>query len=324
MNERLQFSWGHIIAFMALIAFSYVAFVGLIYLSNGNFNTAAIWTGIIDAILMLVFIGAQQLKASGKNMARKINIERTLIFGSPIIFIIAMIPVSHAWTLNGQQTYIVSSFTQSINHAKDLFSEYDAYSDKRITNLNNTLNNSSNLAKYQKQNILETLELQLRSHNYDSLKNSAIAWIDKATEKASTWNVFMLGNTQMIKQALNNWESDLNTASTKILSYERKKTTPFTSEAVSLAVAGINKMTDTFTTIDKPDIKAIIFGIVTYLMLLLPYILQSRHSKSIYLLFGKIQSEDSYIDIDSSVDHTTATKPTSERDTADDDMPESF
>ena len=40
MNERLQFSWGHIIAFVALIAVSYISFMGITYLTAGNFLAA--------------------------------------------------------------------------------------------------------------------------------------------------------------------------------------------------------------------------------------------------------------------------------------------
>jgi hypothetical protein len=35
MNEQLKFSWGHIIAFLALIIISYISFVGV---KNNNFN----------------------------------------------------------------------------------------------------------------------------------------------------------------------------------------------------------------------------------------------------------------------------------------------
>ena len=65
MNEKLQFSWGHIIAFLALIAVSYISFVGFTYLTNGNFTFALIGMGITDIVYILFFIGAQQMKASG-------------------------------------------------------------------------------------------------------------------------------------------------------------------------------------------------------------------------------------------------------------------
>ena len=81
MNEKLQFSWGHIIAFLALIAVSYISFVGFTYLTNGNFTFALVGMGITDIVFILFFIGAQQMKASGVKMKSKIIWERIFIFG---------------------------------------------------------------------------------------------------------------------------------------------------------------------------------------------------------------------------------------------------
>ena len=42
MDEQLKFSWGHIIAFLALIFISYITFVGEVYKTDGDFTKAAI------------------------------------------------------------------------------------------------------------------------------------------------------------------------------------------------------------------------------------------------------------------------------------------
>ena len=110
MNETLKFSWGHIIAFLALIAVSYISFVGFTYLTNGNFSYALIGMFLTDMIYLGVFIGAQLLKASGRKMRRKIIWERILVFGSPIIFIAGMISMSHFWTVKSREETIVENF----------------------------------------------------------------------------------------------------------------------------------------------------------------------------------------------------------------------
>ena len=79
MNERLQFSWGHIIAFVALIAVSYISFMGMTYLTAGNFVAALLGMAAIDILFMLFFIGAQQMKASGEHINRKIIFERIMV-----------------------------------------------------------------------------------------------------------------------------------------------------------------------------------------------------------------------------------------------------
>lgn len=309
MNEKLQFSWGHIIAFIALIAVSYISFVGFTYLTNGDFSYALVGMGITDVVFILFFIGAQQMKASGVKMSRKIIWERIFIFGSPIIFIIGMLSMSHFWTVKSQNTEIVETFKKSINSSKQLFTDYEEYANQRIESYQNNLteiivNKSANSATFndagfeeykasiQRDNMVETLRLQLLSQNYDSLKNVANAWIDNAAQGASTWNVFLLGNTQEIKEALNNWENQLKSFSAKEMSNESiiEPVGHFQSYGAKNAIQGIDSLTSSFTTQKFPTIAAIIFGILIYLMLLFPYILQDRHTKSTLRLVGNENS----------------------------------
>lgn len=305
MNEKLQFSWGHIIAFLALIAVSYISFVGFTYLTNGNFTFALIGMGITDIVFIIFFIGAQQMKASGVKMRRKIIWERIFIFGSPIVFIAGMISMSHFWTVRSQNDEIVSTFTTSINDARQLFSDYENYSNTRIENYEKGLTRiiankesdkrtfieagfEDNKANIQKDNMIETLRLQLLSQNYDSLQNVAIKWIDEAGHGASTWNVFLLGNTREIRNALTNWENQLKSFSTKEMSNEALtgNVSHFQSDGAQNAIVGIESLTTSFTRQGFPTFGAIIFGIVIYLMLLFPYILQDRHTKNIYRIIG--------------------------------------
>lgn len=305
MNEKLQFSWGHIIAFLALIAVGYISFMGFTYLTNGNFRISFIGLAVTVLFYIIFFIGAQQMKASGEKMKKKIIWERIFIFGSPLIFILGMISMSHFWTVKSQNDEIVNTFTSSINNAKKLFSDYETYSINRITayedGLNDIIKNKStdqksfknagfeeDKANIQKENMVETLRLQLLSQNYDALKNSAIKWIDNASQGASTWNVFLLGNTQEIKEAIKNWESELKTFSSKQLTNETIATgevTIFTSNGAEEAIEGIDGLTSSFTTQKFPSVFAIIFGVLLYFMLLFPYFIQERHSKSSYKNF---------------------------------------
>ena len=311
MNERLQFSWGHIIAFIALIALSYFSFMGFTYLTNGNFAFALIGMGLTDIVFIIFFIGAQQMKASGYHMRKKIIWERIFIFGSPLVFIAGMIAISHFWTVHSRNDEIVSTFTQSINSSRQLFTDYEDYAERRIKsyeqNLNRIIANRAtdpksfakagfedSKATVQRDNMVETLRLQLLSQNYDTLRNTANRWIDNASHGVSTWNVFLLGNTREIKEALANWEKQLGSFSKKRLSNEEMagKVADFHSDGAIVAIAGIDGLTSAFTAQKFPTIPAIIFGIVTYLMLLFPYFLQDRHTKNVYRLGGNESSEN--------------------------------
>ena len=102
MNEQLKFSWGHIIAFLALIVLSYITFVGVTYMTDGDFTTASIAMVVVDIVLFVFFIGAQIMKATTKKFAKRIWVERVFIFGSPIVFLLCMLPFYHFGTVQSQ------------------------------------------------------------------------------------------------------------------------------------------------------------------------------------------------------------------------------
>ena len=72
INEKLKFSWGHIIAFVAMIVISYFSFIGLTYLTDGNFIFTGIGVAIIDVVIALTFIGAQIAKGTDHKFRKTI------------------------------------------------------------------------------------------------------------------------------------------------------------------------------------------------------------------------------------------------------------
>lgn len=308
MDEHLKFSWGHIIAFLALIFISYITFVGVTYSTDGDFMEAVIKMVIVDVFLALVFLGAQYAKATSRKFARWIRFERICIFCSPIVFILCMLPYLHFWTVHSKNDEVVSKFTSAIKASKQMFDDYEVYANTRIENYEHNLqraidNRSINPELFsqcgfivgkeeiQKQNMVKTLRLQLLSSNYDSLKVSATKWIDDASEGASTWNVFLLGNTKEIKTAITDWNSQLSKFASKKLSNEEVygQVDDFEAQSNSLESVkqGLDSLTADFTKKSFPGAVGIITMIILYFAMLFPYFLQDRHTKSVFRLFGK-------------------------------------
>lgn len=304
MNENLRFSWGHIIAFLALIAVSYVSFVGYTYLTDGNFTAGIIGFVLTDIFLILFFIGAQQMKAAERKFHRTILFERIFIFGSPLVLIAAMYGMAHFFTVASHNKKVVSDFSTAIKSSEALFTDYEAYCDRRIQAYDDSLgavlanpesaaniihNYDPTLAQVQRENLVETLRLQLRSQNYDSLRTAALDWIARADNSASTYNVFLLGNTRQIKNAVRDWENQLRSYSSRHMSNEWivGEVPEFRSDGASRAIAGIDSLTSTFVTTAPPTAGAIIFGIVIYLMMIFPYLIQERHTKNTRRLLGR-------------------------------------
>lgn len=299
MNEQLKFSWGHIIAFLALIFLSYVTFVGVTYMTNGNFMDASFAMVITTVLLFIFFIGAQIAKATANKFKRWIIIERLLVFCSPILFILIMIPFAHFWTVHSRNDKIVVMFTQAINASKQMFNDYEDYAHRRIANYTGLLESMAGEDKsygvVHRENLIHTLELQLLSSNYLSLKVEANKWIDASNNGASTWNVFLLGNIREIKNAIHGWNAQLaDYAANRLTNEELKGNTVelFGKSNVSLKEVdeGLDNLRMMFVTREWPPVYTYIIGIVLYFALLFPYFLQERHTKSVYRLVGMKKS----------------------------------
>lgn len=286
INETLKFSWGHIIAFVALIFISYVSFMGITYLTDGDLIYAGVGVFIINLIIVMFFFIPQILKGSDEKFSRKIVFERILIFSAPIFFIMATIPYTHFWTVFENRKEIETTFSESIKTTKGMFDSYEVYANNRIKEYDKKLALDKTNAVH-RSNEVEALRLQIIADNYNALKESAIKWIDNASG-ATVWNVFMIGNIKKIEGAIENWNSSLNNFSSKIMSDEPSGVEPFSSSdpSVTIAMGNLNNLRSVYTTMCAPSMLAIGIGVLLYILLLFPYIIQSRNTKSTFRLIG--------------------------------------
>lgn len=327
MNEHLKFSWGHIIAFLALIYISYMSFVGATYFTGGDFLMAFVIMIVVDITLLTFFVGAQYMKATEKRFKKRIWLERFFIFGSPAVFVFSMLPYCHFSTVQSKESDVVNQFTDALKSSESLFSEYEFYSYERIDNYESMLrrvisnrkvkpneflacgfDNGSELI--QKENMIETLRQQLLSDNYYMLKEEALNWIESSDNNLSTWNVFLLGNIRQIKKAMREWNDQMSLFTSITLSNEEfngyNMVQVYDSPSVSLLnidnrLDGIVAM---FTETSIPSFTAIIQTIILYVILLIPYLLQSRHTKSHLKLIAQTKknniSNEGCVEYDSS------------------------
>ncbi len=327
-NKTLKFSWGHIIAFMALIFISYVTYMGDFYQNGGDFRKAAINVLIIDILLLCTFIGAQIYKGTDEKFNRSIIIERILICLCPIAFCWAMLPYNHFWNVMSQHEKIENNFNQAINKSKQLFADYNAYANDRIEKYDRLLtfvihNKDNDIATYhnsgftgiddqmQKQDYVRTLQLQLMSQNTDSLEYMAIKWIDDANQGASVWNAFLVGNIKEISTAITNWNKTLTSYSKPVLSNEadfKEEIMAFgdNNSAIGNAIQDLTNLRLIYMTKKGINIQTIWTGVILFIMLLFPYLLQSRNTKAngIYHLWpfsaGRINPAPEYDENDES------------------------
>ena len=214
-----------------------------------------------------------------------------------------MIPYNHFWSVFSERDQIEPKFTSAIEKSRQMFSDYDKYSNDRIATYSDMLaaiisHKSDNRENYLragfndvndevvKENYVRTLKLQLQSQNTDSLRTSALKWIDEANQGASVWNAFLIGNISMISDAIEGWNQKLYEESVPVLSNEKIDSAhvvgPFDSERTSFKAANaeLKSLQDLFVNSNGISLNTIISGGILLLMLLFPYFLQKRNTRA--------------------------------------------
>lgn len=285
MNETLKFSWGHIFAFLAMIFISYVTFTGAAYLYDTNLTVAALWAIGTFFLLFVVFVGTQQMKAVEQNFTRCIVLERIGAVLTIVLFLllVTVSPFKHFWTVYGNKTEIMESFAVSIDSSKSIFENYDAYVDERI---NKTLQRKSP----EKQAQAELMRLQLQpvvqsekeSFDYKEREQEIIQWID-AAQQSSVWNVFVLGNLSRIQQGVEQWKTTLESWSDK--KFYDGDMEPY--KATYDIQSNFDLLKQKFTRATTFQWRAIVWALLGYFFMALPWLLQRRPVKNPNTLIGK-------------------------------------
>jgi len=229
-------------------------------------------------------------KSVEKKFAKKVIVERILLCLTPFVMYLCMLPQNHFWTVYEQRQEIESQFSSSIEQAKEMFESYESYATKRIDDYDRLLAKKKVLGA-SRANKVEALTLQLKSDNYYNLKTSATEWINKATG-ATVWNVFMLANIKTINDAVEDWNHKLTIMSENTLSDEGKiQSFDSDSEVVSAVKSGLESLKSIYTIRRDSQSYCWLIMLLCYFMLLSPYLIQRRNTKSLYTLVGNKASE---------------------------------
>lgn len=294
MTGKLRFSWGHIVAFLALIFIAYVVFMGATYYTIGNYSIGLITMGCSILMIVLTILGAQVLKGVDRKFHRSIIWERILIAISPIVICLVGIPFSHFWTIQNSEEKIVEQFKSSLNVSLGIFSDYELYSQQRINQFESHLKSSIKDEKLI-HNRVEELSLYLNNSTERSV-NEAKKWINEVNKNPSIWNIFLFGNISTIEKAITKWTESLNNHSSRSLTLESSPVL-FSTENPNKekALSGLSSIRSIYQKTDKPHALAIVSLLICYLMLLCPYFVQERHPRNVEKFFRKTNKQKPFI-----------------------------
>lgn len=298
-NKTLKFSFGHVFALLALILISYISFMGTVYSTGGDFQTGGIVAGVVFTMLCILTYRIQLLKASEKKFARRIVWERITVGAFILACAISFIPFSHFWTVFARGAKMEQIFGEAIESSKKIFTDYEAYTDSRYERYEEYLEGAAKspdsadyryikfkpgMEEEQIEHLLLSMELKHRSENYNKLRDEAESWIDRANKDVTTYNIFLLGNIEQIKEAISGWHQQLQQLTEAPLAKEEKlapKSFDPKKESINASINALDKTRQSFAERAAfPNLYAWGAGLLLFALLSLPYHIQARHTKA--------------------------------------------
>ena len=131
---------------------------------------------------------------------------------------------------------------------------------------------------FRKKKIDKLRGQHLLSENYDNIKVPTIDWLDKARSNANVWNPFFLNNVKTISSVISDKITELHKMSETLCPNESAE--PF---AYSITFEDVTNLYTIFNR--TPALIGLLLAIICYALLLFPYALQTRNTKSTYTLF---------------------------------------
>ncbi|MBP5547859.1 MAG: hypothetical protein J6X58_03070 [Bacteroidales bacterium] len=287
MHEKLKFSFGHIIAFLALLAIGYVIFMSVTYYTRGNYIIGGAIALPIMVVLLLLLFRLQLLKAVNVNFEKKIIHERITL----VLFIIAccasFVVFTHFWTVKINEDEIHSRFDFAMNTSEQLFADYEHYVNNRKSIYSSTLESEENSDSLSNIVLRKGLELQLTPPRYKNLYDEATKWLTKSKKNFSVWNVFLIGNIDNICSSMESWSEMMTRLSQHKMNAESLSVQPFVKKTeIDAATEKLKETISIYSTTGFPQPMAWVSGL-TFLLLFLPWLIQKRSPRSMVTIWGK-------------------------------------
>lgn len=268
-----------VLALLAVLVFSYIAFLGMLYHETTSSKTP-VWIAIgILVIVSLCCFGMCYGKAErNKFLGKSVQIALgAVIF---VVLVLAAIPFTNFLDVLGKSEDIKENVEEVFDYASNLDNRYAEYANSRIKDYENILSPEMEMS--------EESFLTTRSKNeYDyviSVKSQALRriilpesrrsivegrqqWLDNSKEM-SLWNVATPDNLRKLRSVVSSWIDEYRTLSSN--GFEDESFEPFIEKEFSTS---IDTCTAQFTHYHFPSIIAILITFIVFGIILLPYFL---------------------------------------------------
>lgn len=290
--EKSRFNYAWVIAIIALLAYSYISYLGLIYWSQ--FPAILCALAIIAIDVLIVSCVRIMCKAKHSRWLR-IGTLGQYIFGFFVLCMLlgSSLMFSHFTHIVDSKNEILECYRTTTEDAKNLSQRYDSYVESRCASYRESLSalkvnsheyndifkNSLALGLSKKDIInrcVVNLELLLKGNvNNSDIEAKRKIWLNNAT--SSIWNVSMPKNINDLTTSVNNWINNYSELSSRTYTGETI-VCAFEDDSFNKNVGNLRTMCTTLTT---PKWWAILLALFCFVLIILPWISTPKNMASV-------------------------------------------
>ena len=307
------FSLADLLTLLAAVSFSFICFLGLNFVTEGDLLVSILVS--IDILLVLgglAFLAKRQ-KTARKNFKKHIIIEFSAIALFTVLFFgVSFYIFPHYFTVSSKKEEIKNTLLSSIDGAKKMFDDYETYASNRESvyeaNLNSVVaakstrpTDYSNFGfgaegitdNIQIENKLFTLHADLFPTNYSDtilrmgIKDVATKWLDEQTKVVSLWKpigIPIVANELLSKTT--EWLSELSN-----YSRVREKGEITNDYSYKLSFGDVSPL---LTEMERPKLLSILLSVALWAVMLFSWLITERDSRFIGFkqVFGQKEELD--------------------------------
>lgn len=290
--EKAKFSFAWVIAVIALMAFSYISFMGLVYWQVFNVGLCVLLTLVVDALI----IGCVVIMCRAKNSRwRRIGLLGQLLFGIIVLALLlgASVMFAHFTKIVKQQDSVKVAYAAAIEDAHNMDGKYEEYVEDRCNSYIRCLeslspsdpifkalfSNSLSLG-FSKSAIISKCASNLKnllkgSNDNGELVKKRELWLGDIS--ASVWNLSLPANIRDITVSVNKWIDNYKALSAKVYTGE-SEVSPYENTSFNENVSTLQSIC---RTVGWPSLLAVILAFVCYVLIMLPWIITPKNIASL-------------------------------------------
>lgn len=279
MIGQKRFNWAMVLALLAVLIFSYIAFLGMLYHETTS-SKAPVWIAI--GILVIVSLCCFGM-CYGKAVRNKFFGKGVQIALGAVIFVVlgfGAIPFTNFLDVLGKSKEIHENVVEVFDFASNLDNRYVEYANSRIKDYENILSPEEEISgdsflttrpknEYDYEILVKSQALRriILPESRQSIVEGRQQWLDNSKEM-SLWNVATPDNLRKLRSVVYSWIDEYRTLSSN--GFEDELFEPFIEKEFSTS---IDTCTAQFTHYHFPSIIAILITFIVFGIILLPYFL---------------------------------------------------